>query len=774
MQVPTSFKESNKNKTEHSKNDFHFLGKDISPSQRNSPVDKLVEEILYLEDKINQISDSQICKNKSNQELLDNITRDIEKNNSRISLLQKFIEAEEEEINNFIQKKEEERDGINSLIKDLESEILNLKSLSEDGKINSDLFKLLNDDIKNLEKDLYKLQEKKIKLKKDLLEYEMKKDSCKESIIMLREEKNLIESELINLISKKESLEEIINVNNFSFFKGTQNSIDLTLTSVNSLKSIELYYNEINILEKNKLSSCLFETLIEMFTFEISNRYLTTSTSSYANTNNFLLKIDKLSFESLIKRSLDNYREGKGLFNVDDFFYLITKKIYDLLYTSGPENKLFLKELNVEKLRIFLKHFFKVQYYEQVIKTKLNFTNKEYKCIRKDKQLTLSDLESKIINCSKKLDEFEKKEKEMKSSMQELMEQTDENGVKLSALRDCDKKMKQLVDTKTNINIEIYSNKSKNKKRRENYILQIEEIKKINEELSDRKREVEECLENLSLKTKEQIIPIRNKIAEKFQEIKMLIRCKKDNSSNRSSSSTSREDMHFLQDLNKNSEMSEVVSKYIDQINLTFKDNNIDGHISPLKITSVKRIFSKNNSNSKNSSNSQMNSPKKTNPEKSNISHLSNSNFKKISETSRNFVLNQKLEKNHSEDNIASERGSSVAKKSNTSKNFSKNTPGHVRSISQCANELTNKNYIQTDINSNTHKIHSRNNSDYSNSSLFKPKQIKLTESEYKPDKVKMKECIDKIKYQIEEDNWQRDNDGKILEKVSKDNKKLK
>lgn len=771
MQVPSSGKECNKNRTDYKKNDFHFLGKDISPSQRNSPVDKLVEEILRLEDIINQISDSQILKNKSNQEFLDNITRDIEKNNSRINLLQKFIEAEEEEIKNFIKKKEEERDSINSLIKNIESEILNLKSLTEDGKLNSRLFKIRNEDIKNFEIDLSILQEQKIKLKKDLLEFEKKKNSFKESLVMLREEKYLIESELINLISKKESLEEIINVNNFSFFKGTHNSIDLTITSVNSLKSIELFYIEINIIEKNKLSTCLYETLIEMFTFEISNRYLTTitgtNTPSYGTANNFLLKIDKNSFQSLIKRSLDNYKEGKGLFNVDDFFYLITKKIYDLLYTY-IENKIYLKELNVEKLRIFLKHFFKVQYYEQIINDKLNFTNKEYKCIRKDKQLTIGEFEFKITNSSKKIEELERKEKEIKNSLKELIEQTDENGVNLSALRDCDKKMKQLVDNKTNINVEIYSNKSKNKKRRENYTLQIEEIQKINEELSIKKIEIKECIENLNLKSKEQIIPIRNKIAEKFQEIKMLIRSKKDITSYRTSSSTTRDDTNYFQDLKNNGEMSDVVSKYIDQINSTFKHNNIDGQISPLKITSVKRLFSKNNSPSKNSPNFHMNSPKKINLEKTNFSHLSNSNFKKNSETSRNFDSFQKLEKNNSEDNVTSERGSSIHKKSHTSQNFCQNIPSrHKKSNSQFSYEMTSKNYIQTDINSNTTMIHSRNNSDFCKSSLHKPKEIKLIESKHKPDKEKMRDCIEKIKYQLDEDNLQKENDGRILEKVN-------
>jgi hypothetical protein len=676
-----------KNKTEPQF--FPKQQSEINSIQGNSAVDKLVEDILHYEDKINNISQNINLKNKNNQEMIDNITRDVEKNNSRINLLEKFIEAEEEELGNFIQKKEEEKENINKLIGDLEQEMLNLKKLNENENIISELIKSVNEEMKVYEKDLERLGDKKKKIEKELNEFSIKKEALIDTISMLREEKENTQGDLVNLISKKESLEEIINVNNFSFFKGTNYSQEFT-SSVNSLKSIELYNNEINLLDRNKLAQALYECLTEMFTFEISNRCLINSIS----TSKFLFKIDKLGFESLVKRSMDNYKEGKGLFNVDDFFFLITKKIYDLIYSTGAENRSFLKELNVEKLRIFLKHFFKVQYYEHIISYKINFLNKEYKLIKKDKQLTISDINNKTNQNLKKLDEIENKENELKNKVDCLLERTDDNGFKLSAIKECDRKLKLLIDNKTNLNVEIYSTKSKTKKRKETYYTQSLQISKINEELKWRKLEVENKLEKIISHNKEQIIIYRNKIAEKFQDIKSIIRARKD----------------CYIDFSKT---SNTVTKYIDKINHTFKDNQVEGNISPLKITSVKRLFS---------------------PERN----------KPIFEASRN--LNEKIEKNNSEDNITDSGGNRSG-----SKNFR-----HLRSISQ--NEILLTPYMQTDIEKN--KTHSRNSS-MSKNSLFKDKNLNEN-----LEKQKMKECVNKIKNQIEEVNHYKENDCKILEKV--------
>jgi hypothetical protein len=475
-------------------------------------LDKMIEDILGFEDQINRILLTTEQESEENEKLLQNINKDIEKNLSRIDLLRQLVKSEETQREREIERRETEKKKISNILRDLEEEISNLR----DG---IDLTESLNiqeqkkiEEIKSVEKQLEEVKNKKNILNEDLKIQQIKSEELQVSVKKLKEDKIKFENDIVNSISLKETIEELINASNFKIIKYLQDSQD---EYIYSETESEITLEEMSTIALPKFVSRLHENLLDLFFLNFS--------STKSRDKERQLKIPKDDFENLMLKSLHNYVENRGLFNFDDLFILLTKKVFDLVVLHNKDEKSALNEINLEKLKIYLKSSLKIEFYEQSILNKELFLNRDYKLLKKEKERTLIELETKINSLYNKLEKIESQENDLKTKIQTIRN-TSMTDNKLVTMLSLDEKLKSLIDMKNELNEELKNLEEKFSSRVKSYLEQIEEIEKINEILKKKKIECITKDEKIKLEKNEETLKLRNVIADKFREIKDYIK----------------------------------------------------------------------------------------------------------------------------------------------------------------------------------------------------------------------------------------------------------
>jgi len=515
-------------------------------------IDRIIEDIIKSEDRVKELTINSSKILETNEAILKDLNHDINHNCNRINLLKEFIQSEETQTEKEIKKREDEKKNIDNLIKDLEDEIFKFEIFSkkifqESSTISTklELERIFSSDVSNEIREnkleLNKLTDKKTRILKNLDEYTNSVNEISETLIMLREEKETVEIEIVNLISHKESLEELIQFNNFSLFKNIplNSSLETINTSINLTRVIEIHPHEISAITNfNKFSRILFENLANFIQTEIKSKkdsIFVGQAQNFSEISIDFTKFDKSHFDALIKKYLTTYKESKDLYNVDDFFILLTKKIYDFLIQSVEKNYMFvIKEINLERLRFYFKYFFKIHRYENVIASKINFVNREFKILKKEKIGKIDELEKRIASLKFSWDKLQSREAQLKEKISSYDNNTDNNKnkfpqvqeaeFKLKTLRSLDEKMNALIELKNQLNCDIFNLNSEHRKNIRDYEEKIKQFEMINEELNKKHSHILKENDNLKIQTNEETLKIRNSISEKYKQLKELIK----------------------------------------------------------------------------------------------------------------------------------------------------------------------------------------------------------------------------------------------------------
>ena len=256
-------------------------------------IQKLIEDIYKVEEKINLLSNNSDSKTKNEPKLkklseLNNIKNDLIKNisqyNNSLSLEMKKNDISSEHkkilINELEQKINENRNKLNSF------NTLNFKYLPliknifsnnvEDGFLSKeqieDVLKSNNnnatdeDEIKkiNKEKEVNKASQNVIK--NNIFEYKIRKEQIEENLKMLEEEKDSTNDELINILSCKESIDFVMKL-----------IIDKLITNKSKYNINNNFCNNNNTIDNNGEEE--FDKLIEILNSDLL--YLDPSKTAY-------------------------------------------------------------------------------------------------------------------------------------------------------------------------------------------------------------------------------------------------------------------------------------------------------------------------------------------------------------------------------------------------------------------------------------------------------------------------------------------------------------
>ena len=140
----------------------------------------------------------------------------------------------------------------------------------------------------------------------------------------------------------------------------------------------------------------------------------------------------------------------------DEIILFIVKRLLSLL-TSSDKNLLQSIRITTDRLANLIKIVLKVMYYDEIINIKLNFINKEYKAINKEKYNFEAKLNNDLDSLVKKLDNLTKKEeflkKQLKKKQNDMNENLNKNNFDLSDKLEI--KFQSLISYKGEIDVEI-------------------------------------------------------------------------------------------------------------------------------------------------------------------------------------------------------------------------------------------------------------------------------------------------------------------------------
>ena len=437
-------------------------------------IKSLIEEIQDAEKKISEINNNEnnIQNGFYNNNIKINELQDFQKNlNKKIISLNNEFQIEYALKQEEISKQKNEINELDLKLIEYQNKISKI-NLND---INFPLFKYLNE--KNNENKILTKEEineillnkkenkENIKLKELMKEleickasenvilnnkkqYELNLDKYNENIKMLKEEKIIIKEELIDIISYKETLESINKNNIINLVKSINNQNEKN--DFNNKDIIKIYFFEFEIIDMNIIPNKLYEELSSSFSLIINNNYnnykkniyYTRSQSkeiytieiydkkkinnnninnnknkslnnSYINSfhdNNFF---DKNSFEDLIQKELNSFLNNNKEFNIINLLNNISLIIINEIKKNEIEIPL---DFN-SNLVIYLSYFFKILYYDKIIKNNLKFINKEYKSIKKDYKKAKDIINNEISKLNNKLDEIKNKKIENENNL---------------------------------------------------------------------------------------------------------------------------------------------------------------------------------------------------------------------------------------------------------------------------------------------------------------------------------------------------------------------
>ena len=553
-------------------------------------IKSLIEEIYDAEQKISEINNDKnnniqnefYLNSKKILELKDLQERFISRINSLNNKFQTEFNLKNEEI--LLQKKKindldillnEYKQKIESLNinefkipllkytveKNINNGIISEEEIKEIYIKNKNNDELTNNKLKEIkhELEIYKASETVILNNKKELTNNL--DKLTENIKMLKEEKNSINVELFDIISYKETL-ECINKNNLLILNKSLKGIN---TEEISIEPIEfLFYNELIIIDINKVPNLLYNELSnslgfvlndlnikknlnkssikngiyfpksqskETNTIEIYDKKKINYKENWSNKNKSLSNsciiydnnsLEKNSFEILIEKELNIFIKEKKeitIYNLLDKIALIIIeqiKKSDIEIPFGFNNKIIL----------YLSYFFKILYYDKIIKDKIKFVNKEYKSIKKEYKKAKEFANNELLKLENKFNEINLKKSESENNLnliknskinnKDNMNLSDTEQIYIQICSEINTILKQKDDIKKNIIL--YENDINNIKIKKN-----NEIDNINSEIQKIEKEINiinNTNELNTLKNNESIINYRKIIAEKFNIIK--------------------------------------------------------------------------------------------------------------------------------------------------------------------------------------------------------------------------------------------------------------
>ena len=461
------------------------------------------------------------------------------------------------------------------LEKNINNKILTEEEIKEIYIKNKNSDELEKDKIKELNREIeiYKASESVILNNQKIFKENL--DKLNENLKMLKEEKNSINNELFDIISYKESL-ECINKNNLIILnqalnKSNNNIIINNNIDINNfeetIEPIELFNYELSIIDLNKVPNILYNELsnslgfalidihdkketnkisnksriyipksqtkevhtIEIYdkkkinykenSFDISNKNKSLSNSCIIYDNKSL---EKNSFEISIETEINSFIKSKKEFNANELLNRLGIIIIEAIKKNWKEIPGGLGS----KIGLYLTYFFKILYYDKIIKDKIKFVNKEYKASKKEYKKAKEFANNELIKLDNKYKEIITKKSENENNLNVIknskinnndnmtLSETEQSYVQLCS------KINSIVKQKDEIkkNIILCENDINNKKiQKNNEIDNINnEIQKIEKEIND----INNTNELNTLKNNESIINYRKIIAEKFNIIR--------------------------------------------------------------------------------------------------------------------------------------------------------------------------------------------------------------------------------------------------------------
>ena len=462
------------------------------------------------------------------------------------------------------------------LEKNINNKILTEEEIKEIYIKNKNSDELEKDKIKELNREIeiYKASESVILNNQKIFKENL--DKLNENLKMLKEEKNSINAELFDIISYKESL-ECINKNNIIILiqalnkSDNNNIINNNNIDINNLEEIiepiEIFNYELSIIDLNKVPNILYNELsnslgfalidihekkeinkisnksriyipksqtkevhtIEIYdkkkinykenSFDISNKNKSLSNSCIIYDNKSL---EKNSFEISIETEINSFIKSKKEFNANELLNRLGIIIIEAIKKNWKEIPGGLGS----KIGLYLTYFFKILYYDKIIKDKIKFVNKEYKASKKEYKKAKEFANNELIKLDNKYKEIITKKSESENNLNVIknskinnndnmtLSETEQSYVQLCS------NINSIVKQKDEIkkNIILCENDINNKKiQKNNEIDNINnEIQKIEKEIND----INNTNELNTLKNNESIINYRKIIAEKFNIIR--------------------------------------------------------------------------------------------------------------------------------------------------------------------------------------------------------------------------------------------------------------
>ena len=459
--------------------------------------------------------------------------------------------------------------------KNINNKILTEEEIKEIYIKNKNSDELEKDKIKELNREIeiYKASESVILNNQKIFKENL--DKLNENLKMLKEEKNSINNELFDIISYKESL-ECINKNNLIILnqalnKSNNNIIINNNIDINNfeetIEPIELFNYELSIIDLNKVPNILYNELsnslgfalidihekkeinkisnksriyipksqtkevhtIEIYdkkkinykenSFDINNKNKSLSNSCIIYDNKSL---EKNSFEISIETEINSFIKSKKEFNANELLNRLGIIIIEAIKKNWKEIPGGLGS----KIGLYLTYFFKILYYDKIIKDKIKFVNKEYKASKKEYKKAKEFANNELIKLDNKYKEIITKKSESENNLNVIknskinnndnmtLSETEQSYVQLCS------NINSIVKQKDEIkkNIILCENDINNKKiQKNNEIDNINnEIQKIEKEIND----INNTNELNTLKNNESIINYRKIIAEKFNIIR--------------------------------------------------------------------------------------------------------------------------------------------------------------------------------------------------------------------------------------------------------------
>ena len=531
------------------------------PSNEETLIHSLVDDIYQAESKITEINQNQLEYNENNPQQIEikKLEEEKEKLKKNLTEISSSLSSYLSNNNSLIKEKQNLINDLNNQINQLKEKLskfnpVTFQSLTLSKYIlsNNSIEFLTKEQINQIIVDSKKTQThgnefQKFQLEIDnyeinknniisnIEELKQKEEQIKELLKMAKEEKLVVKEEIINLISQKESLDEILKFKklNMSLLSDNKN------INIENNNQIELFPYELANLDINKTSNKLIEDIIEII--EINNNKqnnnlnnINGNNSLEMENNNVHISINSNYLNNIIKNDLSNFlkvlkiKKNNTKEKVKEFISSLCKSIIGCFVSNIFVSNSNLDQFSYNTMCDYLLYFLKAIHYEGIIENKLNFINKEYKFVKKERNKILENLFLNITKLKSKIEDIDNKITELNSQIKLFEKQNDIDVKKLQPnltqneliYIEISTNGNNLINQKNEILKEISNIENDNKKAKEESNEKEKENNKNMEKIDEEINKLKEEIESEKLKSNQEIIDLRKLIADKFNIIK--------------------------------------------------------------------------------------------------------------------------------------------------------------------------------------------------------------------------------------------------------------